>query len=92
MFSYDGIFGPACPSTLVTPPQRGLNDLLWTKLHARPLSSVADPEPDPEGAETFGRIRIRFGTKINVSDPDPKLEPKKICKKEHYVVSTIAVQ
>jgi hypothetical protein len=30
--------------------------------------SVADPEPDPEGSETFGRIRIRFGTEINVSD------------------------
>jgi hypothetical protein len=45
--------------------------------------SVADP--DPEGSETFGRIRIRSGTEINVSDPDsnpvPKLHPKKICKK-----------
>jgi hypothetical protein len=42
------------------------------------------------GSETFGRIRIRSGTEINVSDPDlnpdtnqdlnpkPKLDPKKI--------------
>ncbi len=37
-----------------------------------------DPELDPEGSETVGRIRIRFGTEINVMDP------KKICKKEHY--------
>jgi hypothetical protein len=29
-------------------------------------SSIADPE----GPETFGRIRIRSGTEINVSDPD----------------------
>jgi hypothetical protein len=33
-------------------------------------SSVAAPEPDPQGSETFGRIRIRSGTKINISDPD----------------------
>jgi len=30
------------------------------------LCSVADPEPDPEKAETFGWIRIRSGTEINV--------------------------
>ncbi len=63
-------------------------------------SSVADPvpEPDPEGSETFGRIRIRFGTEINVSDPDsdpdsnpdPKIDPKKICKKEHYFHAEIS--
>ncbi len=29
--------------------------------------SVADP--DPEGSETFGRIRIRSGNEINISDP-----------------------
>jgi hypothetical protein len=47
--------------------------------------NVADPEQDPERPETFGRIRIRFGTEINVSDKDsnpdsnldPKLDPKK---------------
>ncbi len=47
--------------------------------------SVADPDPEPEGSETFGRIWIRFGTEINVSDPDldpdsnpdPKLDPTK---------------
>jgi hypothetical protein len=50
--------------------------------------SVADPEPDPEGSETFGRIRIRFGTEINVSDP--KLDPKKTCKKEHYFQAEIS--
>jgi hypothetical protein len=32
--------------------------------------SVADPEPDPEGSETFGRIRIQSGTEINFFDPD----------------------
>ncbi len=34
------------------------------------ICSVADPEPDPDpwGPETFGRIRIRSGTKINISD------------------------
>jgi hypothetical protein len=44
------------------------------------IRSVSDPkpEPDPEGSETFGRIRS--GTELNVSDPDPKLDPKKICK------------
>jgi hypothetical protein len=42
----------------------------------------SNADPDPEGSETFGRIRIRSGTEINVSDPDsdpePKLDPKKI--------------
>jgi hypothetical protein len=33
-----------------------------------------EPEPDPEGSETFDRIR--FGTEINVSDPDPRPDPK----------------
>jgi hypothetical protein len=55
------------------------------------IFSVADP--DPEGSETFGRIQIRSGTEINVSDPDsnpdPKLDPKKICKKEHYFQAEI---
>ncbi len=32
--------------------------------------SVADSDPEPEGSETFGRIRIRSGTEINVLDPD----------------------
>ena len=53
--------------------------------------SVANLEPDPEGSETFGRIRS--GTEINVSnpdsDPDPKLDPKKICKKEPYFLAEI---
>jgi hypothetical protein len=31
--------------------------------------SVANPESDPAGSETFGRIRMRSGTTINVSDP-----------------------
>jgi hypothetical protein len=53
----------------------------------RVLFSVEDP--DPEGSETFGRIRIRSGTEINVSDPDSKLDPKKICKKEPYFQSEI---
>ncbi len=35
------------------------------------MFSVADPYP--EGSETFGRIRIRSGTVINVSYPDPKI-------------------
>jgi hypothetical protein len=43
------------------------------------FTSVAEPEPDPEGSETFGRIRIRSGTDINVldpdSNPDPNLDP-----------------
>ncbi len=78
--------------------------MLQYNIEAAPCTSVADPEP--EGSETFGRIR--FGTEINVSDP--KLDPKKICKEEHYfqaemswfhniilishlqVVATIAVQ
>jgi len=40
------------------------------------LRSVADP--DPEGSETFDRIRIRSGTEINVSDPhlDPDSNSK----------------
>jgi hypothetical protein len=33
-------------------------------------SNVADPELDPEGFETYGRIWIRSGTEINISDPD----------------------
>jgi hypothetical protein len=37
-------------------------------LQKKHSTSVADP--DPEGSETFGRIRIRSGTEINVSDPD----------------------
>jgi len=40
-------------------------------------ASVA--EPDPEGSETFGRIRSR--TEINVSDPDSKLDLKKSVKR-----------
>ncbi len=55
-----------------------------------PSVADQDPEPDPEGSETFGRIRS--GTETNVSDPDSdpdlnpdlKLDPKKICKKELY--------
>ncbi len=43
---------------------------------------------DPDGSKTFGRIRIRSGTEINVSDPNSnqnsKLDPKKICKKKPY--------
>jgi hypothetical protein len=43
---------------------------------------------NPDGSKTFGRIRIRSGTEKNVSDPDsnrnPKLDPKKICKKKPY--------
>jgi hypothetical protein len=31
------------------------------------LQHVVDP--DPEGSETLGRIRILYGTEINVSDP-----------------------
>jgi hypothetical protein len=31
-----------------------------------PKRSVADP--DPEGSETSGRIRIRFGTEIKLSE------------------------
>ncbi len=50
------------------------------------MSSVADLEPEPEGSEFFGRIRIRSGTETNVSDQDsnsdPKQDPKKICLKE----------
>jgi hypothetical protein len=51
-------------------------------------------KPDPEGSETFGRIRIRSGTEINVSDPDsdsnpdsnpePKLDPKKSEKEPYF--------
>jgi hypothetical protein len=56
---------------------------------AESYNSVADPE----GSEIFGRIRIRSGTEINVSDadsnPDPKLDPKKICKKEPYFQAEI---
>jgi hypothetical protein len=58
----------------------------FTKKLFIPKISVADP--DPEGSETFGRIRIRFGTEINVSDP--KLDPKKICKNEHYFLAEIS--
>jgi hypothetical protein len=43
------------------------------------LSSVVDPE----GSETFGRIRIRSVTEINVSGP------KKISKKEPYFQAEI---
>ncbi len=65
-------------------------------------ASVADPDPeperDPEGSETFGRIRIRFGTEINIldpdsdpdSNPDPKLDLKKVCKKEHDFQAAIS--
>jgi hypothetical protein len=65
--------------------------------------SVANLEPDPEGSETFGRIRS--GTEINVSDPDSdpdsnsgfesrfesrsKTGYKKICKKEPYFLAEI---
>ncbi len=49
---------------------------------------------DPDGSKTFGRIRIRSGTEINVSDPDfnrnPKLDPKKICKKKPYFQAVLA--
>jgi hypothetical protein len=44
-------------------------------------NSVADP--DPSGSETFGRIRIRSGTEINISDP------KQIRKKEPYIQAKI---
>ncbi len=50
------------------------------------FSIVADP--DPERSETFGRIRIRSETEINVSDP--KLDSKKICKKEPYFQAEIS--
>ncbi len=48
--------------------------------------SIVDPELDPEGSETFGRIRS--GTEINVSDPDsnpdPKLDPKNLKKAPYF--------
>jgi hypothetical protein len=48
------------------------------------FGSGSVPDPEPEESKTFCRIRIRFGTEINVSDPDsnpePKLDPKKIFK------------
>ncbi len=57
-------------------------------------TSVADPDPEPEPyrSETFGRIRIRSGSEINISDPDsnpdsnpdPKPDPKQSNKKESY--------
>jgi hypothetical protein len=52
------------------------------------LGSVADPDPEPDlaGSETFGQIRIQSGTEINVSG----LDPKKICKKEHYFQAEIS--
>ncbi len=60
---------------------------LITEFHCFFCSIIADPEPDPEGSETFGS-----GTEIKVSDPDsdpasnpdPKLNPKKIWIKEPY--------
>ncbi len=67
------------------------------KLGKTVICSAADP--DPWRSETFGRIRIRSGTEINVSDPDsdsnpdsnpdPKLDPKKICKKKPYFKTEI---
>ncbi len=58
------------------------------------IFSVADPEPEPDPleSETFGRIRIRSGSEINILDPDsnpdpkpdPKLDPKQICQKDSY--------
>ncbi len=36
-------------------------------------TSVLDPEPEPDGSETFGRIQIRSGTErsVSVSDSNP---------------------
>ncbi len=54
-------------------------------------NSVADP--DPEGSGNFGRIRIRSRTEKNVSDPDSnpdsKVDLKKIRKKEPYCQAEI---
>ncbi len=55
-----------------------------------PSVAEPDPEPDPKGSETFGRIRS--GSEINIfdpdlnpdSNPDPKPDPKQISKKESY--------
>jgi hypothetical protein len=48
----------------------------------RSASTVLRIPPPGTGTETFGQIRIRSGTKINVSDPDLnpelKLDPNKI--------------
>jgi hypothetical protein len=45
------------------------------------------------GSETFGRIRIRSRTEINILDPDsnpaPKPDPKKIRKKEPYIQAKV---
>jgi hypothetical protein len=56
--------------------------VLLSKSSVRNNVADPDPEPGPEGSETFGRIRIRSGTDLNISDP--KLDPKKIYKKEPY--------
>ncbi len=58
---------------------------LFASLKVTEESGVADPE----GSETFGRIRIRSETEINVLDPDSNPDPKKICKKEHYFQAEI---
>ncbi len=48
------------------------------------INSVADPIRNRNRILPFGRMQIRSGTEINVSDPDldpdsnPKLDPKKI--------------
>ncbi len=51
------------------------------------ITSVADP--DPLESETFGRIRIRSGSEINIldpdSNPDPKLDPKQISVKRSLI-------
>jgi len=64
-----------------------------------PRTSVADldPETDPEGSKTFGRIQFQSGSEINILDPDSntvlnpdlKPDPKQICKKEPYIEAKI---
>jgi len=49
------------------------------------IDCVADP--DPEGSETF--CRIRSGSKINIAYPDTNPDPKQICKKEPYIQAKI---
>ncbi len=62
-------------------PDEHPRSVIWFK------NSVADPDPKL-GPETFGRIRIRSGTKISISDPDSNPDSPPKCRQSARLFSS----
>jgi len=60
-------------------------DILQNNMQILAVIFVHSADPDPEGSETFGQIRIRSRSEINISNPystpdpnpGPNSDPKK---------------